>query len=265
MWRALVFLLFALPAFAEPEVDVELFLAVDVSRSMTPAELEIQRRGYAEALRSDEVIAAIEGGLIGAISVTFVEWAGEHSQRVVVPWTVISNREQAHAFANRIETQFNSALRRTSISSALRYARTSFDDSGVRGLRRVIDISGDGPNNAGAPVLPARNLVIEAGITINGLPLMTKEGMGLAWHLEDLDLYYQHCVIGGPGAFSIPVLDWSEFEAAVKKKLVLEIAGLPLERIWRVQNQGMTPEGYDCLIGEKIWDRNRSRFFPDSP
>ena len=105
MWRIVLLLFLAFPAFAEPEVDVELFLAVDVSRSMTPAELEIQRRGYAEALRSNEVIAAIEGGLIGAIAVTFVEWAGQHSQRVVVPWTVITNREQAHAFATNSSAQ----------------------------------------------------------------------------------------------------------------------------------------------------------------
>ena len=125
-----------------------------------------------------------------------------------------------------------------------------------RGLRRVIDVSGDGPNNEGRPVLMARQSALAAGITINGLPLMTKDGLGQQWNLDDLDLYYFHCVIGGPGAFVIPVLDWAEFADAVRRKLVLEIAGVMPERLWRATS-GATPEGYDCLSGETIWERNR--------
>ncbi|MDU8945317.1 DUF1194 domain-containing protein [Ovoidimarina sediminis] len=249
-------LLLTAPLRAE-EVDVELFLAVDVSRSMSPAELEIQRRGYAEALRSDEVIAAIEGGLIGQIALTYVEWAGSTSQREVVPWTLIRNRAEAEAFARRIETHFDPGLRRTSISGALRYAAEGLRNNEFIGLRQVIDVSGDGPNNSGAPVLAARRVVLERGITINGLPLMTRDGLGVRWHLEDLDLYYASCVIGGPGAFSIPVRDWSEFAGAVRKKLVWEIAGERQPRLWHAQHIGAGPDGYDCMIGEKIWERNR--------
>lgn len=257
--RVLVLIAFflAAPLRAE-EVDVELFLAVDVSRSMSPAELEIQRRGYAEALRSDEVIAAIEGGLIGQIALTYVEWAGATAQREVVPWTLIRNRAEAEAFADRIETHFDAGLRRTSISGVLRYAAEGLRDNDFIGLRQVIDVSGDGPNNAGAPVLAARRTVLERGVTINGLPLMTRDGLGFRWHLDDLDLYYASCVIGGPGAFSIPVRDWSEFAGAVRKKLVWEIAGPRQPRIWRAQHRGATPGGgYDCMIGEKIWQQNR--------
>ena len=258
-------LLFALPAAADTrEVDVELYLAVDVSRSMTPAELEIQRRGYAEALRSSDVAHAVASGLIGEIALTYVEWAGRHSQRVVVDWTLIRTAEDLAAFAERIETHFDPSLRRTSISSALMHARESLSANAFHGLRRVIDVSGDGPNNAGRPVTSARRSVLEDGITINGLPLMTRDGYGAQWHLEDLDDYYYNCVIGGPGAFVIPVREWSEFAEAVRRKLVLEIAGLvPPERIWKVQNRGGTPEGYDCMIGEKIWERNRRSW--DSP
>jgi hypothetical protein len=122
----------------------------------------------------------------------------------------------------------------------------------------VVDVSGDGPNNHGAPVTRARDTVLAQGIVINGLPLMTRDTFGGMWHLDDLDAYYAACVIGGPGAFVLPVHDWSEFPAAVRRKLVLEIAGAaPLEpRL--IPAQAAAP--YDCLIGEKIWERNRGQW-----
>ena len=256
-------LISAVSAAADPrEVDVELYLAVDVSRSMSPAELEIQRRGYAEALRSPQVAEAVSGGLIGEIALTYVEWAGALSQRVVVPWTRVRTRADLDAFADQLEARFDPALRRTSISGALGHATESLRDNDFIGLRQVIDVSGDGPNNAGRPVLTARRAALETGVTINGLPLMTRDGLGQQWHLEDLDAYYRHCVIGGPGAFMIPVLDWSEFAMAVRRKLVLEIAGQQPARLWRAQNRGALADGgYDCLIGEKIWERNRRFWF----
>lgn len=257
--RALAFLLalfaFAPPAAAESEVDVELVLAVDVSRSMSPFELEIQRRGYAEALTSDEVLAAISQGFIGQIGLTYVEWAGTGSKRVVVDWTVIATREDAERVAGILTSTFSPTLRRTSISGALDYASRLFDGNGLTSFRRVIDVSGDGPNNQGRPVTAVRDEVLAQGIVINGLPLMTRDGVGGMWHLDDLDQYYLNCVIGGPGAFVIPVYDWSQFAAAVRRKLVLEIAGLPTRAI---PAQYAPPSAYDCLVGEKIWERNRS-------
>lgn len=243
---------------AAREVDVELFLAVDVSRSMAPAELAIQRRGYAAALRSPEVIDAITGGLIGEIALTYVEWSGERSQRVVIPWTLIGTRQDSYAFAALVDADGRTALWRTSISAALSHAVVSMDSNEFEGLRRVIDISGDGPNNQGIPVTEARDRAIAQGVTINGLPLMTREGLWINWHLEDLDEFYRHCVIGGPGAFSIPVRDWADFAAAVKRKLILEIARRRSEPLLMpAQYYGMTEGGYDCLIGERIWRDNR--------
>lgn len=262
--RALLFLLFvafgsAAPAADPPrEVDVELFLAVDISRSMAPSELEIQRRGYATALRSPEVVRAITEGLIGTIALTYVEWAGESGQRVVIPWTLISSREDADRFATLIESGFRPSLWRTSITAALDFASLSIDTNDIAGLRRVIDISGDGPNNQGGTVTFARDRAIAQGVTINGLPLMTKAGYFSNMHLEDLDAYYVHCVIGGPGAFTIPVFDWAQFASAVKRKLILEIAGRPPEAtLTKAQYVGQTESGYDCLIGEKMWQENR--------
>jgi len=249
----------ALHAQEPIEVDVELFLAVDVSRSMQPFELEIQRRGYAAALTSDEVQAAIGGGMLGRIAITYVEWSGSGSQRTIVPWTLLDSPETAADIAGQITANFKLALRRTSISAALDYAARSIETNGFQGLRRVIDISGDGPNNMGPPVTRARDRVLARGMTINGLPLMTTDNSPTArYNIDDLDAYYTACVIGGTGAFVLPVTTWAEFEEAVRRKLVLEIAALPATtpRLWRTQ--GTKP--YDCLIGENIWEKNQNLF-----
>jgi len=256
-----IFILGGGPAAAAPgqdvEVDVELVLAVDVSRSMTIHELEIQRRGYAAALVSGEVIDAIRRGPLGQVAITYVEWAGAGSHRVVVDWTLIKGEAEAIAFAARLEASTEATLRRTSVSWAIDIAGTLFHANGFAGLRQVIDISGDGPNNHGRPVTEARDEAVARGLVINGLPLMTREGMGGIWTLDDLDRYYRDCVIGGPGAFVIPVLAWSDFPQAVRRKLVLELAGLtPAPEIVPVAAQ----EPYDCLIGEKIW-RDRMQDF----
>ena len=226
---------------------------------MSPRELEIQRRGYAEALTSAEVLTAIGKGALGRIALTYVEWAGAGAQRVVAPWTVIDGPAAAAGFAARLTAHFDPALRRTSISGAISYAARSFEDNGFASYRRVIDISGDGPNNDGRPVEWARDAALARGIVINGLPLMTKEGLGAEWHLDDLDLYYRACVIGGPAAFVAPVRDWAEFPAAVRRKLVRELAAAPPA----IQPAAIRPAAfhvvpapvYDCYIGEKIWRR----------
>ena len=254
--------LLAVPVWAQSEieiteVDVELFLAVDVSRSMSPYELEIQRKGYSAALASEEVKGTIAGGMIGRIAVTYVEWAGSHSQTVIVPWTLIETPEQADAVAQRLVDYYNRGMRRTSISEALVYAADSFETNAFRGLRRVIDVSGDGPNNQGRPVLSARNEVLGRGIVINGLPLMTQDEFSLRWGISDLDVYYRECVIGGPGSFMIPVKTWDQFAEAVRRKLVLEIAGLPRRETASLYRA----EGYNCLVGEEIWRRNQQQFF----
>ncbi len=249
----LLALALATPAAAQPiEVDVELALMVDVSRSMTPNEVEIQRRGYAEAILSNEVMTAVQSGLLGSIAVTYVEWAGSYTQREIVPWTVIQTPEDARAFAEALSQTFAGGMRRTSISGAIEYATDSLEANAFTGLRQVIDVSGDGPNNQGSHVERARNAALDKGITINGLPLMTNEGLTGNWDIGALDLYYRDCVIGGPGAFVIPVHEWNEFAQAVRRKLVLEIAGLPPPaQIIKAQAP------VDCLIGEKMWEERR--------
>ncbi len=241
-------LTFAIPALAETiEVDVELALMVDVSRSMDPVELELQRRGYAEAIKSDQVVGVILNSYTGRIALTYVEWAGNGLQRVIVPWTLIDSREDAEAVADKLTAEFEYSMRRTSISGAMYYAFEDMASNDFEGLRQVIDISGDGPNNDGRPVLYARERTLAAGVVINGLPIMV-DGGASPWSIPDLDVYYERCVIGGPGAFSIPVYDWEDFPLAVRRKLVLELAQATV-----LPQIGASPsaEPYDCIIGEK--------------
>ena len=148
-------------------------------------------------------------------------------------------------------------MRRTSISSALLAAADLFDGNGFIGLRQVIDISGDGPNNEGLPVTEARDQVLARGIVINGLPLMTNDGFATGFTLPDLDEYYRQCVVGGPTAFVVPVTDWDQFAEAVRQKLVLELVGLPPPPGLAVQGRIVPAQGYNCLIGEQIWRRNQ--------
>jgi hypothetical protein len=243
--------LLAMPANAAEEVDLELLLLVDVSRSMSAAELDLQRQGYVEALRSDSVAAALGRALTGRIALAYVEWAGEKRQRVIQDWVLIESRDDLFAVAEVLANDHSTTQSRTSISGALRYGAAYLDANEFNGLRRVIDISGDGPNNQGGEVTATRDAVVAGGITINGLPLMTQDGVFM--RIPDLDAYYENCVIGGPGAFLVPVNKWEDFGPAVTQKLVLEIAGLPPERL--IPAQAAAP--YDCEVGEKLWRRMR--------
>lgn len=250
-------------AGAAEAVDVELVIAVDVSLSMSPTELDIQRDGYAAALTDQRVLDAIAQGANGRIGVTYFEWAGTTTHHVVVPWTIIETRQDAERIAAHLTSTPPNSARRTSISSALEFGADLFAESPFRGDKRVIDISGDGPNNQGAPIEYTRDAVVAQGIVINGLPLMTNGGLISAYDVEDLDLYYSACVIGGPGAFMVPVNDWSQFPEAVRRKLVLELAG----KGWpqpATEDAAKPPvilaqkkSSYDCMIGEKLW-RDRS-------
>jgi hypothetical protein len=237
-------------------VDLELVLAVDVSLSMDLEEQRLQREGYVAAFRDAEVIKSIMAGPSGRIAVTYVEWAGPGNQQVVMPWTLIDGAEAAQEFSRKLESMSISRARMTSISSALTFSDSLFDTSGVRGLRRVIDVSGDGPNNAGPPVTDIRDRLIAKGITINGLPIVLKRPSSF-FDLENLDQYYNDCVIGGSGAFVIPIREPDEFRTATRRKLLLEIAGRyePEPRLIRVQARSDDTDKADCLAGERRWNR----------
>jgi hypothetical protein len=232
-------------------VDVELVLAVDVSYSMDPEEQALQREGYITGITSRDFMQALRGGQHGRVAVTYFEWAGPYDQKIVVPWRLIDGPEAADAFANEIARAPYRRASRTSISGALNFGKPLFDGSGFRGFRRVIDVSGDGANNSGPFVTLARDDVLAAGITINGLPIMLKRPNSFTMDIDNLDVYYEDCVIGGPGAFVIPIRERDQFKEATRTKLVLEIAERTPERRV-VPVQGRAPR-VSCTIGEQMW------------
>ena len=239
---------------ATPSVDVELILAVDVSYSMDMDELAIQREGYAQAIVSKEFLQALKSGPNGKVSVTYFEWAASSDQKVIIPWRVIDGPETADAVANEIMKTPIRRASRTSISGAINFAMPLFDENPYRGLRRVIDISGDGPNNNGSPVTIARDAAIEKGIVINGLPIMVKEPSYSTMDIDNLDFYYEDCVIGGPGAFVVTIKDRDKFKEAIRTKLLLEVAGRQPERpVIPAAAAAAKEPRVNCLIGEKIW------------
>jgi hypothetical protein len=239
---------------AEPvAVDLELVLAVDVSRSMDADEQQLQRDGYVKAFRSPEVIRAIGDGPYRRIAVIFFEWAGPQFHSIVAPWTIIASRKDAEAFADRIAAAPFIQESGTSISSGLMFAVGQLKESGTHGERRTIDVSGDGANNMGMPVGTIRDWVVRQGITINGLPVTLKPDDFGRFNIPRLDRYYEDCVIGGPGAFMITVDKPDRFETATRRKLVLEISGLS-PRLMPASERGAARLPADCLAGEKARD-----------
>lgn len=234
------------------EVDIELVLAVDVSYSMDADEQWAQRLGYAQAITSPQVLSAIRSGLIGKIAVSYLEWAGAYSQRLVVDWQVIEDEASARKFADQLLAANIVQIFRTSISEGLAVAGRLIHNNSYEGLRKVIDVSGDGPNNQGRLVEQARDALLQSGITINGLPILIKRPQMNWYDIPNLDVYYQRCVIGGPGAFLIRVREKSAFAQAIRQKLVLEIAGRsPLNpSLQPVQSNSRDPL---CTIGERLW------------
>jgi hypothetical protein len=204
------------------EVDVALVLAVDVSGSIDTERFNVQRDGYAAAFSNPQVLQAISTGAHGAIAVTFVEWSGPGHEEQTVGWTVLRDAGSSADFGSAIKAAGRAYSDWTSISAALDFSVGLLRRSGHTADRLVIDVSGDGPNNSGRPVEPARDDAVAAGITINGLPITETQ--------PNLDEYYRSSVVGGDGAFVIVVEDFDSFAKGVLSKLVREIADAPRNR-----------------------------------
>ncbi|WP_096352157.1 DUF1194 domain-containing protein [Variibacter gotjawalensis] len=238
-------------------VDVELVLAVDISYSMDPDELALQREGYQLALTSPDFLNALKNGMHGRIAVTYFEWAGSAEQRIVMPWRLLDGEASARAIAAEIGAAPMRRAFRTSISSALAYAAPLFENNGFAGLRKVIDVSGDGANNQGPLVTVIRDEVVQKGITINGLPIMLKRPNSATMDIAELDIYYEDCVIGGPGAFVVPLREREKFVEAIRTKLVLEIADhrdMPRPTLAQAREPRIS-----CTIGERMWQERWGR------
>ncbi|MEM1046503.1 MAG: DUF1194 domain-containing protein [Pseudomonadota bacterium] len=223
----LILAAFSHAARAEPiEVDVELVLAVDVSQSIDEDERRLQRDGYVAAIRSPEFIAAVETGPVGRVAMTFIEWGSDDHHMISVDWRLIETAADAAGFAVDLAAAPLTSAQRTSISAALAFAGASIETNGFEGLRKVIDVSGDGPNNQGGGVEAARDVLVGQGVQINGLPIMIAGKASYQRFYAPMDDYYRLCVIGGPGAFVIPVTSPAEFADAIRAKLVLELVGI---------------------------------------
>lgn len=238
------------------KVDVELVLAVDVSYSMDPEEQRLQRDGYVQALTSPEFLKAVAAGAYGKIAIVYIQWASAFDQDILVPWTLMDGSASARAFADRLAEAPYRRARRTSLSGAIDFSMKAFENNGFHGVRRVIDISGDGTNNDGRPVTEARDDAVRQGVTINGLPLLIRPSNWGFVDIANLDEYFEDCVIGGVGAFVIPIKDREHFVRATKTKLIMEIAyplppigdGAPLI----VPVQQRQPR-VSCMVGENLW------------
>ena len=215
-------------AAAAEATDLLLVLAADASRSLDYQKFQLQRDGYAAAMSDPRVIEAIRSGPHGRIAVSFVEWSGFGAQKLVIDWTVISDVASARAFGDRLRDAPRSFADRTSISGGIDFAARQFDHAAFDAGRRVIDVSGDGTNNAGRDVELARNDAVAKGITINGLVILSERP--IPWNPEHtnppggLAEYYRNHVIGGPGAFVMVAEDFKSFGRALTSKLVAEIA-----------------------------------------
>lgn len=256
-------LLASAPVAAIERVDLELILAIDISGSVDAEEGKLQRDGYITALQDPEVIRAIRSGIEGKIAIAYFEWSGPETKRLLLDWTLIDDEASAKAAAAKLATFPIRSAMSTSISGAIDYAMPMYGKA-FESDRRVLDISGDGPNNAGRLVTAAREAALERGITINAVPIINNRPNVTGFpQLENLDLYFQHCVIGGPGAFLIVAEGFESFAEAIKKKMIIEIADLtsPHAR-WslpspvQLASQDYAP---GCDIGERqsreFWQR----------
>ena len=210
------------PKTSRPQTDVSvtLVLAVDTSGSVSMSRFELQKQGYANAFRNPQVLNAIRSLGTQSIAVTMFQWTGPFLHVVVADWAPIKDAASAAAFAGVIDAAPRKLFGGgTSISGAIDYSRTLLAQSPYKGARRIIDVSGDGSNNSGRPAAMARDEAVADGIGINGLPILTVE--------PDLDQYYYTNVIGGPGAFMVPVANYDNFADAILKKLINEIAARP--------------------------------------
>jgi Protein of unknown function (DUF1194) len=217
-------------ARAEDSVDLLLVLAADVSRSVDAVKFQLQREGYAAALTSPRVIRAIQSGLQGRIAISFVEWSGAGAQAVMVDWTAIGSLAEAEAFVQRLLAAPRLFMERTAIGAAIDFSVLQLARSPYKGLRRVIDVSGDGTSNSGRDVVDARNAAVAQGITVNGLAILS--AVPLAFNPQHthppggLLKYYEDNIIGGPGAFALAAESHEHFGQHIASKLIKEIAML---------------------------------------
>ena len=219
---------------AGPAVDTALVLVTDVSRSIDDSEFQLEKRGYATAFTDPKVVAAIQGGPAGRIAVAYIEFSSSDQIRTLIDWTVISDADSAGQFASLMTSLPRSSYGRTAISGGVDLAAKMLAQGDFGDARRVIDVAGDGTNNAGRPVTDARDDAVAAGVTINGLTIINDHPVSYTFaHVQPpggLTNWYRENVTGGVGSFVVEVHDFSSFGEAMTRKLINEVASLPSHR-----------------------------------
>jgi len=226
---ALLAILAAVPIVAAAEqVDLLLVLAADVSRSVDQGKFQLQREGYAAAVADNRVLDAVTSGRNRRIAISYVEWSGANSQKLVVDWMIVDGPGSARRFGDQLLELPRSFAERTSISGGIDFAMAVLARAPYTSARKTIDISGDGTNNSGRDVTAARDEALAKGVTINGLAILSDRPM--AWNPEHtnppggLPHYFRTNVIGGPGAFVVVAENFNSFGQAIIRKLIAEIA-----------------------------------------
>ncbi len=250
---ALLALCSSAPA-APQEVDLKLVLAVDVSGSIDSDEFRLEREGTADAFADPEVVKAIQTGSLGRIAVAMLDFSSPQFDKVVIDWTIVKDKASATKFSEMIRNTPRSPGRRTSVSSALELGSLLLESSekDIVATRRVIDITGDGPNNDGGPMTDAHDKTIAQGIVVNGLPVMDDMANG---YFPELDKYYAGCVTGGRGAFVVVVKSYKDYAAAMRHKLILEIS----------QNESLLKQAADKAPQNRLLVRIAATPSPPSP
>ena len=222
-------------------VDLKLVLAIDVSESIDATEARLQREGYIAAFRDPEVLKAIQSGALRRIAITYFEWGESTHQKTLVDWTLLEDEASLHEVAQKLAEASYAPARWTSISGAIDFAVARLAENNFSAGRRAIDISGDGSNNHGRDVVQARDEAIAKGVTINGLPIVGDRLSRYGWpRSADVDYYYEHTVIGGPGAFIVVADGMHAFAAAILRKLVKEIAEAPSPRLVQIADASLS-------------------------
>ena len=211
-------------ALSGEHVDVALVIATDVSYSVDENEARFQREGAIAAFRNPEVVKAIQAGALGRIAVAYIDFSSYSTNKIIAAWHIVHDKASAEAFADLLAIAPRTLGVQTSISSGLEMAELLLDTSGYAATKRVIDVSGDGPNNEGHLVDKVRDEIVAKGIVINGLPIMTPADQFDVYYLPDLDKYYAGCVIGGPGAFIQVAHGFEDLARALRRKLIQEIS-----------------------------------------
>ncbi len=242
------------PAAAPTQVDLKLVLAVDVSGSIDNDEFTLEREGTADAFADPEVLKAIRGGSLGRIAVAMLDFSSPQFDKVVIDWTIIKDKASAQAFADTIRNTARTPGRRTSVSSALELGSLLLESSekDIVATRRVIDVTGDGPNNDGNPMTDAHDKTIAQGVVVNGLPVMDDMANG---YFPELDKYYAGCVTGGRGAFVVVVKSYKDYSAAMRHKLILEIS----------QNETLLKQAQARAVEQGLLVRTAAAPQPPSP